>query len=94
MPRRKDSAVSCKCGGLTKVTDSRPAHVGTYTVRRRRECLTCGHRWTTYEITAEELSQALRGVISDAEAFLEATRERTRRMMNYLPKEEEPTNAE
>ena len=31
----------------TKVTDSRDT--GTYTIRRRRECLKCGRRFTTYE---------------------------------------------
>ena len=31
----------------TKVTDSRDT--GTYTIRRRRECLNCNKRFTTYE---------------------------------------------
>jgi transcriptional repressor NrdR len=31
-----------------KVTDSRHVEVGNQT-RRRRECLSCGHRFTTYE---------------------------------------------
>ena len=33
----------------SKVIDSRPAEEGT-TIRRRRECLSCGKRVTTYEI--------------------------------------------
>ena len=33
----------------SKVIDSRPAEEGT-TIRRRRECLSCGRRFTTYEI--------------------------------------------
>lgn len=33
----------------SKVIDSRPAEEGT-TIRRRRECLSCGKRFTTYEI--------------------------------------------
>lgn len=33
--------------GETKVTDSRDT--GTYTIRRRRECLKCNRRFTTYE---------------------------------------------
>ena len=37
-----------KCGGRSKVKDSRPADDGTY---RRRECLACGHLFTTYEIS-------------------------------------------
>lgn len=37
-----------RCGGLNEVRDSRraPPHVA----RRRRECLKCGHRWSTLEI--------------------------------------------
>jgi transcriptional repressor NrdR len=38
------------CGYLeSKVIDSRPAEEGT-TIRRRRECLSCQKRFTTYEI--------------------------------------------
>ena len=33
----------------SKVIDSRPAEEGS-TIRRRRECLACGKRFTTYEI--------------------------------------------
>ena len=32
----------------SKVIDSRPANDGT-SIRRRRECLGCGKRFTTYE---------------------------------------------
>jgi len=38
-----------KCGGLDdKVIDSRGSREGS-TIRRRRECLKCAHRYTTYE---------------------------------------------
>src|SRR5690349_13529943 len=38
-----------KCGWLEdKVIDSRSSKEGS-TIRRRRECLACGHRFTTYE---------------------------------------------
>jgi len=38
------------CGyAESKVIDSRPAEEGT-TIRRRRECLSCQKRFTTYEI--------------------------------------------
>ncbi|MBI4662842.1 MAG: transcriptional repressor NrdR [Verrucomicrobia bacterium] len=45
-----------KCGcEEDKVIDSRTARGGT-TIRRRRECLACGYRFTTYEeIEHEEL---------------------------------------
>lgn len=39
----------CTCGGDSKVTDSRVKRHYT-SVRRRRECLTCGLKWTTREI--------------------------------------------
>ena len=37
------------CGNIeSKVVDSRPSEDGT-AIRRRRECLDCGRRFTTYE---------------------------------------------
>ena len=42
------------CGySESKVIDSRPADEGS-SIRRRRECLACGKRFTTYE-TVESL---------------------------------------
>lgn len=38
--------------GESKVIDSRSAEEGT-SIRRRRECLNCGHRFTTYERLGE-----------------------------------------
>jgi hypothetical protein len=39
-----------KCGGTSIVKDSRPAGLGgASAVRRRRLCLACKHRWTTWE---------------------------------------------
>ena len=41
------------CGHLdSKVVDSRPSEDGS-TIRRRRECLSCGRRFTTYERLGE-----------------------------------------
>ena len=41
-----------------KVLDSRSARDGA-AIRRRRECLTCGHRFTTYEeVDRDEVSSA------------------------------------
>ncbi len=43
-----------KCGSLNdKVIDSRQSKDGTV-IRRRRECLDCGYRFTTYERFEEE----------------------------------------
>ena len=52
-PTQRDRAVHCPfCGHEeTKVTDSRLAGAGAQ-IRRRRECLSCGERFTTFE-TAE-----------------------------------------
>lgn len=36
------------CGDISRVKDSRPSAAG---IRRRRACVTCGLRFTTYEIT-------------------------------------------
>lgn len=40
----------CKAYGLS-CTDSRP---DGETIRRRRRCLNCGYRFTTYEISKED----------------------------------------
>jgi len=43
-----------KCGCQEdKVIDSRTSREGG-TIRRRRECLACGHRFTTYEVIENE----------------------------------------
>ena len=59
MPERKDLFMRCPyCGFLdSKVIDSRPADVGT-SIRRRRECIKCSKRFTTYE-TVETVSIAV-----------------------------------
>lgn len=38
------------CGGDSYVTDTRLP-------RRRRVCVACQHRWTTYEVTLEEYAK-------------------------------------
>jgi transcriptional repressor NrdR len=47
---RYPAAMRCPmCGAVdTRVIDSRPADQGT-SIRRRRACAECGHRFTTYE---------------------------------------------
>lgn len=40
------------CEGETKVVDSRPTNKNE--IRRRRECLTCGYRFTTMESVKKE----------------------------------------
>lgn len=49
-----------KCGGQDdKVIDSRSSREGT-TIRRRRECLRCQHRFTTYEEVEHRQLQVLK----------------------------------
>lgn len=49
-----------KCGGQDdKVIDSRSSREGT-TIRRRRECLRCEHRFTTYEEIEHRQLQVLK----------------------------------
>lgn len=46
-----------KCGAESKVIDggsTRPRSTA-FKVWRRRVCLTCAHRWNTYEIPADRL---------------------------------------
>ncbi len=43
------------CGGGTIILDSRKPDVDR--VRRRRECVECGHRFTTWEIEADTLKR-------------------------------------
>lgn len=41
-----------------EVMDSRPTHVNDLpAVRRRRRCKTCGHRFTTFEVSEVDTSQ-------------------------------------
>lgn len=49
---------SCpKCAGELAVKDSRPVDDG---IRRRRVCLSCGHRLTTFEIPQSEMEKVRR----------------------------------
>lgn len=56
-----------KCGQSgDKVLDSRTAREGA-AIRRRRECLGCGHRFTTYEeIDRDEITVVKRGGAREA----------------------------
>jgi transcriptional regulator NrdR family protein len=47
-----------ECGGDTKVIDSRPSKNNR--IRRRRECLFCDKRWTTYESIVD--TKPLKGI--------------------------------
>jgi transcriptional repressor NrdR len=44
----------CK-GEQFGVVDTRPSYGNTQ--KRRRKCFDCDHRWTTYEITDDEMKE-------------------------------------
>jgi transcriptional regulator NrdR family protein len=62
------NGLDCKCGGeMSRVTNSRPAEfMGFKTVRRRRECTSCGARITTYELGEDALETGRRQAIRAA----------------------------
>jgi len=54
------SQFSCRACGTTTtlVKDSRPSHVSScHAIRRRRICEKCGERFTTYELSSEDLAR-------------------------------------
>lgn len=57
------------CGGHTKVIDSRPYAESVY---RRRECLECFHRFTTYEREGSVIKREIKRAI---DTTLKAMRE-------------------
>lgn len=48
-----------ECSGRSHVKDTRSSPDG---LRRRRECVECGHRWTTIEITHNTFRSARKAV--------------------------------
>ena len=58
----------------SKVVDSRHSDDGT-SIRRRRECLSCNRRFTTYE-TVESLPQDLESAVQDIESIIQNSLER------------------
>lgn len=64
------SPTACECGGSSSVMESR---VYIDAVRRRRTCLACGARWTTYERRQEQPPELTDPVI--AVALVQAARE-------------------
>lgn len=58
------------------MTDSRQAHG---TVRRRRECERCGHRWTTREISDEQWLAHTEGIRAETRSKASRKAQATRR---------------
>lgn len=65
-----------KCRSGSHVTNSRQTHG---TVRRRRECERCGHRWTTREISDEEWLALTEGTRAEARSKASRKAQATRR---------------
>lgn len=53
MPRRPGANFCPLCGGDSGVHDSRTRDDGS--IRRRRHCVSCEHRWGTVEVSSERL---------------------------------------
>lgn len=64
-PLNPANALTCPlCGGPTEVKDSRAkVYAGFSTTSRRRLCMSCGHRYTTFEVLERELER-LQGLIT------------------------------
>jgi len=62
--------ITCeKCGGDSRVTNCRKS---SSLFRRRRACLSCDNRWTTFEISEETLSE-VQEIIKLRQQIVEAT---------------------
>jgi hypothetical protein len=67
-PTLSDHVARCVCGGNSEVTDTRPTCDDLF-IRRRRGCLTCGERWTTYEVRFNENGRRTPTVLSHLRAL-------------------------
>ena len=84
------SSMSCpRCRGYdVRVTDSRPAEQEESVIRRRRGCLDCYYRWTTYESSAPQMTgvgrEAFRAMMRDYELLANDDRLAIRSMIKQL----------
>lgn len=78
----------CSQNTESKVVDSRPAGIGD-SVRRRRECLECGYRFTTRElyITDGEFYKFLDKIGAPLKQWRPTHRDRLLAMKNTIEKE-------
>ncbi len=70
-----------KCSAMHNgITDSRPAFIeGMNTIRRRRFCRACNHRWSTHEFRDADMDQ-----IFNAVRTLTKARQQTRQLTTTL----------
>ena len=79
----------CKrCGGDSAVLDTRSSGDE---VKRRRKCVSCGHRWSTFETTSRDISthiKELRQAVLQADRLITSSLlprlEEVRRIMREL----------
>jgi transcriptional regulator NrdR family protein len=65
--KNSEAAFCPRCGGGSGVKDSRPTmFMEKATIRRRRRCRDCGHDFTTYELSEEQVEAFLRDKLRDA----------------------------
>jgi transcriptional regulator NrdR family protein len=75
-----DGLLCPRCSAVRNyVKDSRPNHFG---VRRRRVCMTCKYRWTTYEVPAEECDDVFK--MNELAERIDALDERDRQILWQL----------
>lgn len=60
----------CKCQSHSKVCNT--IYTGPTLLRRKRECLTCGNTWYTYEITVADFER-LAAAVENRESVPEGT---------------------
>lgn len=84
--------MSFQCAGCgnrdTIVKDSRPTHVGKFSaIRRRRKCLKCGHRFSTFE-THEDMRTDIKKIAAAQNALAAASAGISRAIKVVGPAEE------
>jgi hypothetical protein len=70
LPKIIDSVQCPECNGESKVIDSRDVFEAR---RRRRECLRCKHRYSTYEIHAEHYNRVVAN-LAQVDSIMETLR--------------------
>lgn len=77
-----------RCEGVMRVVDSRPTKfMDEKTIRRRRACGNCNHRFSTYEISEDNLIARLRRdelVRSASDSTISAMVEMTDKLRSLL----------
>lgn len=84
-PRSRSGAYPCpQCGTAMEVVDSRPSiFLATPSVRRRRACMKCDHRHTTYEVSTEAMKTtfaAVAAAVHQSAQALQTTAETIRKI--------------